>query len=100
MPRRRSMFVAREGVKENASEGGPRTRVLGRSTVTERNPAGKWIEKILPSISFCKMSTPFTLARSVRVRLQSETKVIMTNFILDQLPIRAGGVGEKASLAL
>ena len=35
----------------------------------------------------------------MRVRLQSETKVIMTNFILDQLPTRAGGV-EEASLAL
>ena len=76
--------------------GGPRARVLGRSTVTERNPAGKWREKFSPSISFCEMSTPFSLARSVRVRLQSETKVIMTNFILDQLPIRAGaGEWEK-----
>ena len=89
-------FVAREGVKENASEGSPRTRVLGRSTVTERNPAGKWIEKISP---FARCLPPFSLARSVRVRLQSETKVIMTNFILDQLPIsiRAGGVGEASS---
>ena len=88
------MLFAREGAKENASEVLALVSLVDRhSTVTERNPAGKLIEKIhamlmpyfkplvFPAlaalcISFCKMSTPILPgpwhARQIAIRNQSD----------------------------